>query len=147
MTETQFRAAITNAALSWINTPYRQCARIKGVGCNCAQFLFGVALEAGVIPADSPEPRWYTPQFATHQKEERLIEYVKAYGAVEVDAPKPGDIVLYKTGRSHGHAAIVIEWPEKIIHALPPSGVQMGRSDEGRLGKFSQRYFTLWRTV
>lgn len=143
--ETEFRKAIVDEAMEWINTPYKQCARIKGVGVNCAQFLFGVAQAAGAIPEDAPEPRWYTPQLATHSKEERLIEYVKSYGATEVDKPQPGDIVLFKTGRSHGHAAIVVDWPGKIIHALPPSGVQMGHAYEGRLGSFSRRYFTMWR--
>jgi cell wall-associated NlpC family hydrolase len=145
MNEIEFRKAIVDEAMEWVGTPYLQCARIKGVGCNCAQFLYGVAIAAGIIAPDAPEPKFYTPQFATHSKEERLIDYVKAYGAVEVDDPQPGDIALFKTGRSHGHAAIVIEWPERIIHALPPSGVQMGHADEGRLHKYARRFFTLWR--
>jgi cell wall-associated NlpC family hydrolase len=146
MTELTFRTSIVTEALTWIGTPYKQCARIKGVGCNCAQLLFGVAMNAHAISPDSPEPRWYTPQLATHSREEKLIGYLLAYGAVEIteDRVKPGDLVLYKTGKSHGHAAIVIEWPEKIIHALPPRGTQLGRVDEGRLGQFSRRYFTLW---
>ena len=146
MTEPEFRNAITTEALTWISTPYRCVGRIKGVGVNCAQLLFGVALGSGIIPADSPEPRWYTPQLATHSKEERLVEYVKAYGAVEITEAeiRPGDILLYCSGQSHGHAAIVIEWPGKIIHCLPPHGVQLGHADEGRLHTFTRRYFTLW---
>jgi len=149
MTELEFRNAIVAEALTWLGTPYVQCARIKGVGCNCAQLLFGVALGAKVIPANSPEPRWYTPQLATHSKEERLIGYVQSYGATEIEEEQllPGDIILYKTGRSHGHAAIVIQWPDKIIHALPPRGTQLGRFDEGRLGRYSRRYFTLWKAI
>lgn len=145
--EQEVREAIVNEALTWVNTPYRQCSRIKGVGVNCAQFLFGVALAAGVIPADSPEPRWYTPQMATHSKEERLISYVKAYGAIEVETPLPGDIILFKTGRAHGHAAICIDYPNRIIHALPPSGVQLGHAFEGRIGRLSRCYFSLWRSA
>ena len=147
MTELEFRTAITTEALTWVGTPYRSCGRIKGVGVNCAQLLFGVALGAGVIPADSPEPKWYTAQLATHCKEERLVEYVKVYGGVEIKEEdiKSGDIFLYRSGQSHGHAAIVIEWPEKILHCLPTFGVQMGRADEGQLHAFTRRYFTLWR--
>jgi cell wall-associated NlpC family hydrolase len=143
-TEAEFRKAITDEALTWVGTPYKQCACIKGVGVNCAMFLWGVAQGAGILPADAQPPRWYTPQLATHSREERLIDYVKSYGAIEVEIPQPGDIVLYKTGKSHGHAAIVLDWPTKIIHALPPNGVQMGHADEGRLGRFQRRYFTLW---
>jgi len=67
---------------------------MMGVGSNCAQFLYGVALGSGAILADSPEPFWHSTQLHIHSKEERLIEYVRAYGAHEVDEPKPGDIAL-----------------------------------------------------
>jgi cell wall-associated NlpC family hydrolase len=145
LNEAQFRDAIVAEARTWIGTPYRVGGAVKGVGVNCAQLLFCVARNAGVLPANAPLPRWYTPQLATNSKEERLIAYVTAYGAVEVAeaSVKPGDIVLYKTGKAHGHAAIVLDWP-RIVHALPIVGCQMGDVDEGRLGAFSRRYFTLW---
>lgn len=145
MTEADFRAAIVAEARSWIGTPYRRNGRIKGVGSNCAQFLFGVALGAKVLPADSPEPRWFTEQFAVHEKDERLADYIKAYGGREITESKvgPGDIVLYQTGLSHGHAAIVIDWPE-VVHTMPLLGCQLGRAGDGILGAKSRRYFTLW---
>ena len=146
MTEQEFRSAIVAEARGWIGTPYHSCGGIKGVGVNCAMFLFGVASNAGVLAADAPQPRWYTPQLATNSKEERLIAYVTAYGAREIAEAevRPGDIVLYKSGRAHGHAAIVTAWPE-IVHALPIHGCQAGRIDEGRLGALARRYFTLWK--
>lgn len=52
------------------------------------------ALGSGAILADSPEPLWHSTQLHIHSKEERPIEYVRAYGAHEVDEPKPGDIAL-----------------------------------------------------
>jgi cell wall-associated NlpC family hydrolase len=145
MTESEFRGAIVAEAKSWIGTPYHDDGKLKGVGVNCAQFAYRVAKASGALPADAPEPRWYTPQLATHSKEERLIEYVKAYGGVEIPEAqvKPGDIVAYKTGLSHGHLAIVLDWP-RIVHVMPGHGCQMGTVDEGVLGKFSRCYFTLW---
>ena len=145
MTEREFRAAIVAEALTWIGTPYKLCGCIKGVGVNCAQLLFGVAKGAGIIPQSCPTPRWYTPQLATHSRDERLMRYFAAYGAREVNEPQDGDIVLFKTGLAHGHAAIVTAWPE-IVHCLPPHGCQLGRVDEGRLAQFKRRYFTLWRS-
>ncbi len=146
MTETEFRSAIVAEALTWRGTPYHLNGCIKGVGSNCAAFLYAVAKAAGAISADAPAPRWYTPQLATHSKEERLIAYVLSYGAQEiVEAEiKPGDIVLYKSGQSHGHAAIVIDWP-RIIHVLSPWGCQEDNVDDGRLRAFTRRYFTLWK--
>jgi cell wall-associated NlpC family hydrolase len=146
MTEQQFRSAIAAEAATWVNTPYHANGALKGVGINCAQFLFCVAKNAAVLPANAPLPRWYTPQLATNSKEERLVGYVNSYGATEITEAqvKAGDIVLYKTGKAHGHAAIVLDWPE-IIHVLPGHGCQKGTVDEGKLGSFSRRYFTLWK--
>ncbi len=145
-TETEFRSAIAEEAKTWIGTPYHANGAVKGVGVNCAQFLYCVAKAATVIASDAPLPRWFTPQLATHSKEERLVAYVMSYGATEVTEAcvGTGDIVLYKSGQAHGHAAIVLDWP-CIIHVLPGHGCQMGHIDEGRLGKFTRRYFTLWK--
>ena len=146
MTETEFRTAIATEAESWIDTPYHANGALKGVGVNCAQFLFCVAKAAGVLAGDAPLPRWYTPQLATNSKEERLVNYVMSYGATEVTKAQvnTGDIVLYKSGQAHGHAAIVLDWPE-IIHVLPIHGCQKGTVDEGKLGAYTRRYFTLWK--
>lgn len=146
MNEAEFRAAIVAEAKSWIGTPYHPNGKVKGAGVNCAQFAFCVGRNAGVLGAETPEPRWYTPQLAANSKEERLIAYIKAYGATEIPEGQvaPGDVVAYKSGLSHGHLAIVIDWP-RIIHVLPGAGCQMGNVDEGRLAAFSRRYFTLWR--
>ncbi len=146
MTESEFRTAIVEEALTWIGTPYHLNGCLKGIGCNCAQFLFVVAKNAGAFAADTPPPRWYTPQLATHSKEERLIAYVLAYGGREIAETevKSGDIVLYKTGHAHGHAALVVDFPH-IVHVLPIHGCQMGDVGDGKLGAFSRRYFTFYR--
>lgn len=145
MTEQEFRSAIVAEAETWKDTPYRASGRIKGVGVNCAWFLYSVAFNARVIDPLTPSPKWYTPQFATHSREERLIEYVLAYGAREVteNQLKPGDIVLYKSGLSHGHAALVIDWPT-IMHVMLAHGCHKGNAREGVLGRYSMRFFTLW---
>lgn len=150
MCEDDFRSAIVAEALSWVGTPYRNTGRIKGVGVNCAQLLYGVAIGSGAIPPDSPEPKWYTAQLHTHSKDERLIAYVENYGAQEVSESEvgPGDIVLYKTGQSHGHAAIVVEWPERIVHCLPPQGCAEGHGrKEGILAGKQRRFFSLWKVL
>lgn len=146
MTEAEFRAAIAAEAKTWIGTPYRGSCRMKGVGCNCAQFLFGVAKGAGVIPADSPEPRFFTAEFAAHTKEERVADYIRSYGGVEIpeSAVKTGDIILYRNGQAHGHAAIVLDWPN-VIHVMPGHGCQLGLVNEGRMGGLNRWYFTLWK--
>jgi cell wall-associated NlpC family hydrolase len=145
MNETEFRSAIAAEAKTWVGTPYHANGAVKGVGVNCALFLYWVAKNARVLAADAPLPRWFTPQLATNSRDERLIEYIKAYGGREISEAelKTGDIIAYKSGQAHGHAAISLDWPE-IIHVMPGVGCQMGAVDEGKLGALSRRYFTLW---
>ena len=147
MTEQQFRQAIVEEAARWLGTPYKNVGRMRGVGANCAQLLYGVYQGAGVLP-DGTEPRWYASQLHVHSREERLVEYVKAYGAVEIaeSGVGPGDIILYLTGQSHGHAAIVIEYPERMVHTLKTTGCCYGHcTKEGRVAQFDRRYFTVWK--
>jgi cell wall-associated NlpC family hydrolase len=94
----------------------------------------------------APEPRWYTPQLHQHSKEERLAEYVMAYGAKEVseDQAGPGDIVLYRMGLSFGHAGIIVQWPDRIVHAVPAHGCCYAHgANEGLLASKARRFFSL----
>lgn len=140
------REAIVAEARRWIGTPYKNVGCIRGIGANCAMLLYGVASGAGVLAPDAPPPRWYTPQLHQHTKEERLVEYVKAYGAREIAEAEvgPGDIVLYRNGLSYGHAAIVVSWPDTIVHTTQRTGcVYAHGKHEGRLAQMDRRYFTL----
>jgi cell wall-associated NlpC family hydrolase len=147
MTESEFRGAIVTEALTWTGTPYKDTGRVKGVAVNCAQLLYGVAKNAGVLTPDAPEPRWFSSQLPYHQPDERIVQYVLAYGAREIQESElgGGDIVVYKTGQAHGHAAIVIDWPTRILHSLKPNGCVEGHgTKEGVLAGKGRRYFTLW---
>jgi len=147
MTEQEFRESIAVEALTWIETPYHSRGTIKKVGVNCSYFVFAVARNSGVIPPDSPEPDWYTPQFATHSTEERLIKNLLNYGCIEIseEQAKKGDVVVYKSGKSYGHSAIILDWPTRIIQVIRPHGCQCGHGMEGVLRNFKRRFFTLWK--
>lgn len=148
MTEQEFRSAILAESDLWIGTPYKNVGRIRGVGANCAQLVFGIYKNAGVLAPDAPEPRWYAPQLHVHSREERLIEYIKAYGGVEIseDEAKPADLIVYKTGQSHGHGAIIVDFPARMVHTLPMTGCTYGHcTSEGRVAQCARRYFTLWK--
>jgi cell wall-associated NlpC family hydrolase len=147
MTEDQFRSAIAAEAGTWANTPYHNSGALKGVGVNCAQFLYCVAKNAGVLPAGAPDPRKFTGQVAAVDKEERLAAYIAAYGGREITEAevKTGDIVFYRVAGQHGHTAIVLQWPN-VMHSMPLRGCQMGLVNEGQLGSKHRRYFTLWKS-
>ena len=147
MNETEGRAALMEAHKGWLGTPYSHCGCIKQAGANCATLMYGIARDAGVLPPGTPEPKWYSPQFHAHHPEERLIKSVLGCGAVEIteEQLKPGDVIAYLTGQSHGHLAMVIEYPRKILQTHKATGAQYGHAFEGRLRACKRRYFSLWK--
>ena len=66
------RAAIVCEARSWIGTPYRHQASLKGVGCDCLGLIRGVWR---ALYGDEPEAVLpYTPDWAEAGKREILAE-------------------------------------------------------------------------
>ena len=120
------RNAVVAEARSWLRTPYHDHGRIKGVGADCALMPLDVYSAAlfptlGIVP---PQPPDYVQQWHLHRSEERYLGYVQQLGAVPVEAPQPGDFVLFRIGRVYSHGGIVVAWPW-IIHAVNPSGVEL----------------------
>jgi cell wall-associated NlpC family hydrolase len=114
-------------ALSWLSTPYHHQARIKGAGVDCAQMPADVFEKAGLIPHIEPE---YSPQWMLHRDEEKYLEWVRPF-AREITRAEllPGDLVMWKFGRTYSHSAIVIEAPI-VIHAMQRSNaVVLGDMD------------------
>ena len=91
------RAAVVAEARSWIGTPYHHQADIKGAGVDCAMILVRVWVDLGLVPAFDPRP--YPIDWHLHQAEERYLAQLQAR-AVFVDAPLPGDIVVWRYGRT-----------------------------------------------
>ena len=117
MTESDLRSAVVAEAKTWLKTPFRDCARVKGAGVDCAQFIAAV-YEKTLGRSIPIEP--YSPQWHLHRDEERYIAGLLSEGCREISESdvNPGDIVLYKQGRTYSHGAIVIAWPTRIIHAI-----------------------------
>jgi cell wall-associated NlpC family hydrolase len=142
------RASILAEARAWLGTPFHDDARLKGVGVDCAQ-LVAACYEMVRGPIETPR---YSAQFFLHKDGERLIDHVERYGGVEIEESKaqPADLVLYKVGRAHAHAAIVVAWPDRasarIIHAHKLSGrvLDMGAFDADLSRSPSMRFFSLW---
>ncbi len=121
---------IISAAKCWLGTPYHHQARVKGTGVDCAMLLCEVYEAAGMIPHIDPRP--YPPDWHLHRSEERYLGWIEQY-ADPVNEPAPGDVALYRFGRTVSHAGIVIDWP-MIIHAWRGQGCVMSEGDRGELG-------------
>ena len=138
------RIAVLAAARRWLDTPFHDRARIRGVGVDCAQLVAAVYEEAGIV--EHVETEAYSAQFMLHSREEKMLGYILKYAhEIEEAAVRPGDLVAYKVGRSFSHVAIAVAWPTRIIHAhlLSRKVVEMhGRAAD--LDGRETRFFSAW---
>lgn len=117
--EADLRAAIVAEALSWEGTPYLPFARVKGVGTDCAQYPAAVFAACGIIPELHPK---YSQQWMHHRDEELYLAEIRQWAReIPVNESKPGDLIVWKFGRTFSHSAIVIELP-LVIHAVIKGG-------------------------
>ena len=108
---------IVAEARSWIGTPYRHQASLRGVGCDCLGLLRGVWRE--VMGAEPELPPPYAPDWAEAAAAETLREAARRH-LVEIDPARfrPGDVLLFRW-RAHlpaKHCAIVTA-PDAMVHA------------------------------
>jgi cell wall-associated NlpC family hydrolase len=135
------RRRVCDIARTWLNTPYHPEARVKGAGCDCATLLVEVYEEAGLLP--HLELEHYPQDWHMHRSEELYLKQVLQY-AHEVESPAPGDVCLWKIGRTFSHGAIVLAWPS-IIHAVVGRGVLYGdaSNDADLIGR-ELRFYSPW---
>jgi NlpC/P60 family putative phage cell wall peptidase len=111
------RAAIVSEATSWIGTPYRHEASLKGVGCDCLGLVRGVWRSLyGAEPEAAPA---YTADWAEAKGAETLAEAgYRHLVAIAPDEAAPGDVLLFRwrANLPAKHAAILIA-PERFVHA------------------------------
>jgi cell wall-associated NlpC family hydrolase len=137
------RINVVLEANSWLMTPYHHEGKRKGVGIDCAMFLYEVFRHCNLVP-EMTFPR-YSPQWHLHKNEELYLHKVIEF-AKRVYAPLPGDIVLYKFARTFSHGAIVVKWP-KIIHAVPYLGVIYDTGNEFSVGEHKPKeteFYSYW---
>lgn len=114
---------IIAAARSWVGTPYRHQASLKGLGCDCLGLIRGIWREVyGREPEDAPA---YTPDWAERLGRETLVEaaarHMKAISPTERNS---GDLLLFRwrMGYPAKHAAILTA-PRHMIHAHQSAAV------------------------
>lgn len=128
------RDRVVAVARSFIGTPYHDCAKLKGIGVDCATSIALIFVEAG-LEQDIPIPA-YSPQWYLHKDAELYLQFVEQYAReIEADKAQPGDLVLYKFGRCFAHGGIIVDpgFPA-IVHAYKQAGrVVLGEGDSGVL--------------
>lgn len=149
------RALVRDIARTWVGTPYRHQAAIRGVGVDCARILIEVYAEAGLI--DRFNPGKYTRDWHLHRDEERYLNTVESFTGLPIKdnssihlwkeegyKPLTGDILVWRVGRTYSHSAIVTDWPF-VIHASAPSRiVEEVEVGQGPVYKRPVKVYSIW---
>jgi NlpC/P60 family putative phage cell wall peptidase len=111
------RSAIVAETRSWLGTPYRHQASLKGVGCDCLGLVRGVW--RAVLGAEPEEVPPYASDWAEASAGEPLAEAaLRHLIAVDLADLAPGDVLLFRwrAGLTAKHAAIATA-PDLMVHA------------------------------
>ena len=87
------------------------------------------------------EPPFYVPDWHLHRDAERYLEGLTHYTSEIPGLPLPGDIALFRFGRTFSHGAIVTEWP-RLVHAYWNIGVVHGDANLYPLVGRPVKFFT-----
>jgi cell wall-associated NlpC family hydrolase len=129
--ETALRAAVIAEALRWRGARYVQQADARYAAVDCSMLLVRAWVDAGIFEPFDPRP--YPPNWHLHRSEERYLEWMRAL-AREVEAPRPGDVVIWQFGRCFSHGGIVVNDRNHVVHALAQHGkCSLTDLDEGFL--------------
>jgi NlpC/P60 family putative phage cell wall peptidase len=112
------RAAIVAEARSWIGTPYRHQASLKGVGCDCLGLVRGVWR---AIYGDEPEePPPYSRDWAETQGRETLAEAAGRHMIqVAINSIRPGNVLLFAMkDRSPAKHCAILTAPGRMVHSV-----------------------------
>lgn len=148
------RAQVVAAAREWVRTPWKHRSAALGSGVDCARLLLEVGVRSKMV--ERFDPKFYTHDWHHHRNEERFIEALSER-MVEVESAGepikergrefsvlPGNVLIWKNGRTFSHGAIVSEWP-MVVHASWPARCCLEESVYGGILEVSPvRVFSFW---
>jgi NlpC/P60 family putative phage cell wall peptidase len=115
---------VLKIAESWIGTPYRHQASLKGVGCDCLGLVRGIWRE--LYGREPENPGAYAPDWAELGTQDRLREAAERHFGAPLDRSdmQPGDVLLFcwRAGMPAKHLGILTP-DRRFIHAYEQAGV------------------------
>ncbi|TNC07122.1 hypothetical protein FF100_33675 [Methylobacterium terricola] len=146
LSEIQTRAHVVAQARRWIGTPYHPGADVHGIGVDCGMLLVRVFVDTGLLPPFDPRP--YPQDWHLHRDDERYLGFLLGRTR-EVSGPEPGDIVMFRQGRTYAHGGIVTATdPLVLVHAFSPAQavIEEPLSRNGMLAQRQRapRFFSVW---
>lgn len=148
------RLRVVEEARKWLGTPYHHRASVQGHGCDCAQLLVRAFSGAGLI--EYFVPAVYSMDWHLHRSEEKYLAEVEKilHRVSDDDTPQylrptqeflPGEVLMFRLGRTYSHSAMVTEWP-RVIHAYAPSRMVEESSIRGTpMSCRPMLSYTFWR--
>ncbi len=135
------REEIVFEARTWIGTPWRHNAAVKGVGCDCAGIIRGVYIALGIGFGGRDVSSWPgIEKFLSYsmKPDGRLLQAGCEQYLIPVaqHAMRPGDIALMIVDREPQHLGIIADYRYgglSIIHASNTPSVKPARVIETRL--------------
>lgn len=114
-------ALIVAEARRWIGTPFMHLGRRRGIGCDCAGLIIGVAHGLGLSRFEFTA---YPPDPAGIDMTEMLAANMDA---IAVEGAGPGDVAHIRWFSAPRHLAIIADRDQNdgaldMIHAYAPAG-------------------------
>lgn len=146
LTEAAQRAAVVTEVRKWILTPYHNCADVRGAGVDCGMLIVRVFVDLGLVPPFDPRP--YDPDWMLHRDDEKYLSFFTER-CRPVATPRPGDIALFRYGRSYSHGGVVTEIdPMSIVHAYHDAGCvieeRLAQNPTLAEPKRKMAFFSIW---
>lgn len=117
------RARVLAEARSWIGTPYRHQASLKGTGADCLGLLRGIW--RGLYGTEPQEVPAYTADWAEAGEEETLLQAGRRW-LIEIDPAeaRPGDVLVFRwRDRSPAKHVGILSGNGQLIHSYERVGV------------------------
>lgn len=132
------RDMIVAEARSWIGTPFRWQASVKGAGCDCKGLVAGVARELGL-----PEGRTFAARVHSYRHDfspDDLFAGLQA-SMLQTDAPGAGDVIALEIGAVRGPRHLgILTGDGRMIHCY---GAGPSRVISAPLGR-SRKVHSYW---
>ena len=127
-------AALVAAARACLGTPFHHQGRLPGIGLDCIGLIVVALRAVGWTVVDRCD-------YARRPDGSSLAAALMAHGAVRVDTPLPGDVLLFAFDGQPQHVAL-LSAPDCIIHAYAPAGKVV---EVGLNGSWRRRLVSAWR--
>lgn len=133
---------------SWLGTRWVHRQAVKGGGTDCVGFIIQVGKKAGWIPKDYEAPV-YSSQWSLHRNKSLLEQEVMRF-CDKLDYKlsdqnsrlllKSGDIILYRYGRTPGHAGFYMS-NGNVVHA----DIRKRKVTETNFNQLLPNLMSIWR--